>query len=337
MIPSPGREELYFRHQLSHQQIDELLGENRSAEYPASKAQYLSILNAFNVVTGLFESEAIEFIPQKGPMLSYRLYGDPIYRAYNDLDFLIRTENIPDAVELLMRNGFHSPFYRFPEDNCRRKLLLRHTNELFLRSPALDAGVELHWSMFNARITSTAEHDRLLAENKMTINFNGKNYKVLKEELELLFLVIHGGMHAWGKLKWLLDIVVFLEKCPFDQDTFLLLTRKLKAQRMVALCNSMLIRWFPGTRLLPSEGVAPLFLERFAKKQASMPDRKKSVKEHLAFFAYTWSAFPGARYKLDLVCRNLYATDLADVGWLPCFAPAYYVVSPFRKLLRGFR
>ncbi len=337
MISFPGREELYFRHQLSHQQIDDLLGENRSAEYPGSKAQYLSHLNAFNVVNSLFESEAIEFIPQKGPVLSYRLYGDPLYRAYNDLDFLIREENITRAVELLLRNGFHSPYYRFPVDNCRRKILFRHTNELFLRSPALDAGVELHWSMFNAKITSTAEHDRLIEENQRTISFSGKNQTVLKEELELLFLIIHGGMHAWGKLKWLLDIVVFLEKCPLDHGTFLSLTRKLKAQRMVALCNSMLIRWFPGTRLLPSEGKAPLFLERFAERQASMPDRKKSVKEQLAFSGFLWSAFPGAGYKLDLVKRNLFATDLADSRWLPCFAPAFYMVSPFRKLIRGFR
>lgn len=337
MIPIPGREELYHRHQLSHQQIDDLLGESRSAEYPESKAQHLPFLNAFRVVSELFESRGIEFIPQKGPVLSYRLYGDPLYRAYNDLDFYIRTDWIADAAELLMQNGFHSPYYRFPGSGCRQRLLFRHTNELFLQSEALETGVELHWSMFNARVTSPGEHDRLVEENRRELIFDGRRYSVLKEEAELLFLVIHGGLHAWSKLKWLVDIAVFLERCPFDGDKFLELTHRLRAGRLVSLCNKMLVARLPGSRLLPSGESVPAALERYAVRQSARSDHKKSAGESLAALMYALRAFPGARYRTDLIRRNLYATDLADAGWLPCFAPAYYFVSPVWKLIRGFR
>jgi hypothetical protein len=337
MITSLSREELYFRHQLSHQQIDDLLGERRANEFPGSKAQHLSALNAFHTVTGLFESESVDYLPQKGPVLSCRLYGDPLYRVFRDLDFLLREEDIPRAAELMAANGFMSPVYRLPGGNCRRRILFRHVNELYLHSPDLDAGIELHWNMFNASIATRAEHDRLVEENRTEITCDGKRYTVLNGEAELLFLVIHGGLHAWSRLKWLVDVKVFLEKTDFSGDRFLTLARQLKALRLVALCNKMLAYWFPGSRLLPSEGFVPARLGKYAMEQVKSPDGRKSLTEHISLFAFAWRAFPGARYKADLIARNLYATDLACAGWIPCFAPAYYLVSPVWKLIRGSR
>ena len=224
MISSLGREELYFRHELSHQQIDDILLEKKCCEYPETKAQHLSKINAFLQVSELLEKEGIDFIPQKGPVLSYRLYGDPLYRVYNDLDFYIQADSIPKAAELLLKNGFQSPYYDLPEDKCHRRLLFKHVNELALWSPSLETGIELHWSMFNARLTDMQEHDRLVRENVTSIRFEGRDYTVLKEEFELLFLVLHGGMHGWYKLKWLVDIVVYLQNCQIDEEKFLFLT-----------------------------------------------------------------------------------------------------------------
>lgn len=328
---------MYFRHQLSHQQIDDLLGERRASEFPGSKAQHLALLSAFHTVTGLFESESVDYLPQKGPVLSCRLYGDPLYRVFRDLDFLLREEDIPRAAELLAANGFMSPVYRLPGGYCRRRILFRHVNELYLHSPDLDAGIELHWNMFNASIATRAEHDRLVEENRTEITCDGKRYTVLNGEAELLFLVIHGGLHAWSRLKWLVDVKVFLEKTDLSGERFLTLARQMKALRLVALCNKMLAYWFPGSRLLPSEGFVPAWLEKYAMDQVKSPDGRKSLTDHISSFAFAWRAFPGARYKADLIARNLYATDLACAGWIPCFAPAYYLVSPAWKLIRGFR
>lgn len=337
MISSLGREELYFRHQLSHQQIDDLLGESKAIDFPGSKAQYLVRLNAFREVTALFERASVPFMPQKGPVLSFRLYGDPIYRAYNDLDFLIPQAEIRRAAELLGDNGFVSPYYRLPGDECRLKMLFRHTSELFLRSQRPGTGIELHWSMFNARVASPADHDRLVEENRTEITFDGKRYAVLNGEAELLFLVIHGGLHAWSKLKWLVDIAVFLERCPVDQGKFLELTAQLHAQRLVGVCNELIRYWLPGTKLLPSVEKAPASMVRFAMKQSCRSQQNKNKGEFLSFFRNYWNAFPGLRYKFDLLGRNLFATDLASARWMPCSSVAFYIVSPFWKLRRGLR
>lgn len=169
MISSFTREELYHRHQLSHQQIDDLLGENKSGEYPETKAQHLSKLSAFLKVTELFEKEDIAFIPQKGPILSYRLHNDPLYRSYNDLDFLVGAGIVSRAAELLIKNGFETPFSDLPEDDCHRQLLYQHTNEIFFYSQELETGIELHWNIFDIGIISPPDYDSLLNENKTEI------------------------------------------------------------------------------------------------------------------------------------------------------------------------
>jgi len=76
MISSISRDELYFRHQLSHEQIDDILGEKKAGKVPEAKAQHLGKLNTFLEVSDLFDRERIPFIPQKGPILSFRIYNE---------------------------------------------------------------------------------------------------------------------------------------------------------------------------------------------------------------------------------------------------------------------
>lgn len=337
MILSLTREELYHRHQLSHQQIDDFLGDNKSGEYPESKAQHLSKLHAFLKVSELFEKENIKFIPQKGPVLSYRLYGDPLYRAYNDLDFLISEELISRAAILLLKNGFQAPFYCLPEDECHRQLLYKHVNELFLYSPALDTGIELHWNLFNGRVIKQEDYNHLLSANKTEIQFEGRSYTIFENELEILFLVIHGGLHGWSKLKWLIDIVVFMQKYQINKEQFSSLAQQLNAHRLVSVCNELLKVYFPGTLLLPSTTKASHRMVSFANRQITKPNKEKSITDFLSFFRNSWQAFPGIRYKLSLFRNSIFATDLAGSYWMPCSAVVYYVVSPFWKLFRGFR
>ncbi|HAX94844.1 MAG TPA: hypothetical protein DCY25_13090 [Bacteroidales bacterium] len=337
MISSLSRDELYYRQQLSHDQIDDILAEKRAAEFPESKARHLGKLNAFLEVSSLLENEGISFIPQKGPVLSYRLYGDPLYRTYNDLDFLIDADQIPGAVRLLIDNDFEFFSYTFPEKKCYRELLFRHVNELCLWSPSLDAGIELHWRLVNGRLSGHIKDEQLIRENSMALVFHGREFKILNNDLELLYLVIHGALHGWKRLKWLLDVKVFLQKFESDELRFAELVRQFSAGRPVAVCNELLKIFFPGTKLLPSTYKAPAGMVRFALQQINQPDGEKGMAEFLGFLRNSWRAFPGMGYKIDLLKRNLFATDLANASWMPCSALAYYIVSPFQKLIRGFR
>ena len=67
---------------------------------------------------------------------------------------------------------------------------------------------------------------------------------------------------------------------------------------------------------------------RFALKQIRQPESAKGMAEFLGLFRNSWRAAPGMGYRIDLLKRNLFATDLASASWMPCSSLAFYIVSP---------
>lgn len=90
MLPH-DRKLLHQRHRLSHQQIDRLLGESHSKEFLGEKIERMEAVRNFLSVTDLLRENEIPFVSIKGPLLSYRIYGDPSVRFSHDIDLLIET------------------------------------------------------------------------------------------------------------------------------------------------------------------------------------------------------------------------------------------------------
>lgn len=281
----------------------------------------------------------MSFIPCKGPVLSFRLYGDPLYRSYNDLDFLIAEEDLPKAIDLLVQRGYEASFYDFPTDSCKKKLLFRHMNEIFLYHPKMETGVELHWKLFSADFKDDTLLNEIIKSNQQVLEMNGKKFQVFTIEFELLYLIIHGGLHAWNKLKWLVDIHEILKRFPVDPQKFLKLTKELDAHRLVSTCNELLKIYYPNSAHLPSDSIAPKQMVEFAQYEINRDQEKskQTIKDFFLVFFNGLQAFPGWRYKSGVIKNLLFATDLAAVTWLPCSPWVYYLISPFWKLWRGFR
>lgn len=337
MIPEIDRDILYHKHHLSHCQIDDVLGENRSKEFPETKAQHLDKIHAFLRVSELLTKSGIAFIPLKGPLLSQRLYNDPMYRVYTDLDLFISFDTIPAAIDLLKENGFKTIRYSFPEDNCRRKLLYNHVSEIHLHNQEWDVLVELHWNLFNIRIITREVHRRLIRDNVKSYQYGGLNFSVLSEEFELLYLVIHAGFHGWGRLKWLLDIKVFIEKKQIDVPRFVRICNELNGWRQVSICNELLRKYFPDAKQLPHYSMVSGRLVRLAVRNIYAPDERESVRRYISNFLVSWRVFPSVKYKISLIRQRLLATDLLAFKRIPCMPLALYLLSPLWKLYRGFR
>jgi hypothetical protein len=337
MISAIDRDTLYHKHHLSHCQIDDILGEKRSKEFPETKAQHLDKLHAFLKVSELLTKSGIAFIPLKGPLLSQRLYNDPMYRVYTDLDLFICFDKIPPAIELLRENGFKTLRYSFPEDNCRRKLLSNHVSEIHLYNQEWEVLVELHWNLFNIRIITREVHRRLIRDNVKSYQYYGLNFSVLSEEFELLYLIIHAGFHGWGRLKWLLDIKVFIERNQIDELRFVRICKELNCWRQVSICNELLRKCFPDSEKLPYSGTVSGRHVRLAIKNIYAPDEKESVRRYISNFLVSWRVFPTIKYKISLIRQRLLATDLLAFKRIPCIPLIFYLLSPLWKLYRGFR
>ena len=231
---------LRTRHRLSPLQINILFGRNVIEESREEKAVALERVAGFLELTDTFTRAGVGFIPLKGPLLSERLYGDPTARYSHDLDILVREEDIANAAGVLAASGYMPLSPSLPESSGRRKKQLKNSHHISFIHPDREQIVELHWRLMNRLWVGFSDVDGLLRENLTEHEFAGRRFTVPAVELELLYLVIHGAAHHWGRLKWLADVHRLLETKTFSRERFSDLTVVLKAGRLVAMCNAVL-------------------------------------------------------------------------------------------------
>src|SRR5690554_6031113 len=140
-----SREILYHRHRLSHQQINKILGHHQNQLDFEEKISSLNLLAEFLSVADYFKSNDIWFLPLKGPLLSYRIYGDVTCRIYRDFDLLVKPEDAPKAISLLCKLGYYHEPYRWSNDQKKRLKILRRVNQLTLYHPDKYHAIEVHW------------------------------------------------------------------------------------------------------------------------------------------------------------------------------------------------
>ena len=301
-FPNLNREFLNKRHRLSHSQIDQLLNEKYSKKYLDEKYLQLFQLSEFMKLSDKFQESNIPFIPLKGPMLSYRLHKDPSYRYSWDLDFLIPINLIPKTIQVLKDSGYIPYYFNCPENsNLQHKLIKWHHHLSFVH-PERNTYIEIHWKLFTNNLTNSKIITDVIKSNRNQLQFNNHIFEVFNNEFELVYLIIHGGLHAWRRLKWLVDIKDFIENIPIDPKKFKLLVKQFNAGRMVSLCNATLTHYFPTCALLPSESVAiPKKLLNYTISEIeNEKDTSNSLLEKITYSWFRMQCFPGFRFKYSV-------------------------------------
>ncbi|HPY67330.1 MAG TPA: nucleotidyltransferase family protein [Bacteroidales bacterium] len=294
---------LRYRHRLSVQQINSLFGREVIEETLGEKAGALVKVAEFIRVTDLLRAASIDFIPLKGPLLSFRLYGDATTRRYGDIDILVDPLEVEKARVGLLAAGYNEYMVTWPESAMGKKKALRFWHHVSFQNPESEVVTELHWKLSNRQWLNFRNADRFVRENLCNVEFCGNKYQVLNPEAELLYLVIHGGIHRWGMLKWLVDIQRYLEISGFDNGKFCGLVKWFDCGRMVTLCNRMLEEYFPGTSLLPCGTQLPCYMERLAEETIEKPSSRGpgSISEILHLLPYSFIVYPGVKYKVKIL------------------------------------
>lgn len=301
-IASIPPEILRTRHRLSPLQINILFGRNIIEESRDDKAVALERVAGFLELTDALTRAGVGFIPLKGPLLSERLYGDPTARYSHDLDILVREEDIANAYRVLAASGYIPLSPPLPESSGRRKKKLKYNHHISYIHPDREQIVELHWRIMNRPWMGFSNIDGLLQDNLIEHEFAGRRFIVPAVELELLYLVIHGAAHRWGRLKWLADVHRLLEAKAFSETGFSDLTKILKAGRLVALCNEVLMEYFPKVKLLPCSARPSEYMLRSVRRAIASESYHgpATIAEILNNIRYALSAYPGLGYKLKL-------------------------------------
>lgn len=328
------REQLHDRHRLSHQQIDRWLGENSGNEFLQEKLKQLDVVKKFLNVTDLFSKNEIQFISLKGPLLSYRIYGDPTVRLSHDIDILIETAAIEPIMKILVENGYHlTAGYFWPLKKAQQELVTDVFHHLSFYNKELDFCVEIHWVLMHELPVSLKNQKELIAGNLTEVDFAGRKFTVLTKEFELLFLIIHGARHGWFRLKWLVDINEY-PIAEVDDLKFKQLVKKLKAGRIIGQTNYLLKKYFNASLPFSGDERLPEYFIRYALQSIDSSIKiERSTHEMIAYFRYLLQMFPGFYHKYRMVSGSLFRPG--DISMIDSsFKIVYYLYRPYSLIKR---
>lgn len=332
MIFHLSRHQLNHRHQLSQEQIDLLLGEQEAAELPGDKALTLKKLKAFLEVTDALRDAGIGFIPLKGFVLSQKLYGDPSFRFTGDADLLLEPRDLKKAIGVLQASGYRPALFPWPAEARQQEKLLRLRNQFAFESPQSGLDVELHWRLLYYPVLPHEKLDQIVRQNLDTITLHGRSFRVLNPELDLLFLLIHGGMHGWRRLKWLVDVHEIARQKLYEPGAFIRLVKAFRARRLLGLYNEVSKHWLDAWYPLPGSTVTRDFLLKTSLQKINSEHEGEyhSLPGLWRYFRFVLTAFPGLRYKfriLGYAWRSLWISGAKPLD----------VVLPGRFLKKRFR
>jgi hypothetical protein len=183
------------------------------------------LLEALLAILDVLKTNQIVAIPYKGPVLSAMLYGDPVMRACQDIDILVRAGDVPHVLELLQQRGYQLIESEIdPTENHHQPLV--HTKHGIL--------VEVHWDVVSLKhgyTLSTAD----FWERLKPVAVNGKRVFTFSPNDMLLLLCVHGTKHYWRSVKWIIDVARLVESCDIDWPSVLNETWRLRIENQLAL------------------------------------------------------------------------------------------------------
>lgn len=161
------------------------------------------------VLTALDEVD-IPVILHKGVTLGARIYGSPMLRESGDIDIFVPPDRIFETKQRLLAIGYE-PLYELTRHQEKKYLRSDHHYALINKQKGIL--LEIHWDIADYSQAISVDWLRIWERTRWCeLDIGEKNY-TLREfapEDELLLLLIHGNLHRWEKLKWLVDINEFI-------------------------------------------------------------------------------------------------------------------------------
>ena len=172
-------------------------------------SQNMTVHAYHNYLHNLMEKNGIDYCVLKGSASAY-YYKSPLLRAMGDVDFLVKTEDLEKAKNILLEDGFS-----LYED--------KHISHIVLRKGKMH--FEMHFSLPGmpegkyGEIIKTYLKD--IFEKAKTVNIEGLEFKIPCPFHHGLILLMHTYHHMLGEgvgLRHLCDIAVFINS--FKENGF---------------------------------------------------------------------------------------------------------------------
>lgn len=215
--------------------------------YAANSLRMRELFIELVCVTGKLEAAGIPVISMKGPALAARIYGDISLRASGDLDIVVSGPDFGRAVRVIRSLDYESEDYNFEKDRrVYRQFTQGYTHHAFQKEkPA--CRLELHRTLCLPRFREYRNFpDRFedLLAASVWIDFSGCRVRLFSDRHLFLYLLMHGEIHRWSRLGWLLDIDRLLRgpvEVDWERVNACCRSRKIMGmlQRTISLCRSL--------------------------------------------------------------------------------------------------
>lgn len=193
----------------------------------------------------LLTAEDIPAVPLKGPLLAQTIFGNVALRTFNDLDILIKREDLERATALLQAQGYLST--RTLTSSGQKVHLRTHHAYGFLHRQR-NVFIELQWGISKNYFSVKLDFEAL-QPHLQSLQFGGMEVQKIRDEFLLILLIVHGTKHAWQRLNWLCDVAELIHGNPaLHWPTVITCARELRCMRMLGV-GLLLTKTLLGVRL----------------------------------------------------------------------------------------
>jgi hypothetical protein len=165
----------------------------------------LRLTSALFCVLDSLAAAVIETLVIKGPVLSWRCYGDPAARQYSDVDLIVRTKDIQRTTEIMMELGYQPriPLEAVAAGKIPGEYVFRHRDS--------DVLVEFHTEHTFRYYPRRLPIDRIFGR-KSCAEFDQHRVPALSREDELILVCVHAAKHLWERLAWVADVAALVTR-----------------------------------------------------------------------------------------------------------------------------
>ena len=175
----------------------------------------LNVLAESVRLEALFRARAIPVIFLKGLALARVAYGSISSKHGRDVDLLVPEDRALDAWSLLEAEGYGLWRIRRELGPSRRRALVRYSAEVELIHQDHGLPLDLHWRL--TQNPALFDASGLWSRIQEVEIEDGQRLPTLGDADLFAYLCVHGGLHAWARMKWLADLNAFVATRSADE------------------------------------------------------------------------------------------------------------------------
>jgi hypothetical protein len=162
-------------------------------------------------ITRILEEHDLPYIIVKGIPLAIEIYGGSDKRQCKDIDLWVTPDNLEKVQKLLINAGYLQTLPSYQLSGYKKNYYLCHKHDLAFFHSERKVEIELHFRLEYFGI-NFFKFNQVATQQIIS---NKDQIVTLQHDYHVLYLMLHGAIHAWSRLRWLHDIYLYItqDKC----------------------------------------------------------------------------------------------------------------------------